>query len=85
MQRNKLNPAEQKAKLITLQKEIERKIAKFEQGRIQKIGLLAKQFNLLDLDDALLEKEFEQIYERHGSPVEDSTNKKKTTSAVEIS
>ncbi len=65
MTKQQKNPIEQKAKLVEQLKEIENKIAHFDEQRSNKIALLAKRLHLVDLSDDILEKEFKIIREKY--------------------
>lgn len=58
---------EQKEKLLLKIKKIQTKIDALENQRADKIQKLAKKFKLLDLDDAIIEKEFLLIREKYAA------------------
>lgn len=65
MAKQKKSPIEQKAKLVDQLKEIEKKIADFDNQRASKIGNLAKRYRLVDLSDDILEKELKIIRDKY--------------------
>lgn len=65
MAKIKINPLEQKAKLLEQMKDLETKLAEFDKQRADKIGSLAKKFRLVDLADDILEHEFKTIREKY--------------------
>lgn len=65
MAKQKKSPIEQKTKLVEQLKEIENKIAQFDEQRANKIAGLAKRFRLVDLSDDLLEKEFKNLRDKY--------------------
>ncbi len=65
MAKQKKSPIEQKAKLVDQLKEIEKKIADFDNQRATKIGNLAKRYRLVDLSDDILEKELKAIRDKY--------------------
>lgn len=64
MAKQKKNPIQQKEKLVEQLKDIEKKIADFDNQRATKIGNLAKRYRLVDLSDDILEKEFKSIRDK---------------------
>lgn len=58
-------PQEQKEKLLAQLKEVENKIESFNKARAQKIATMAKKFNLVDLPNEILEKEFKAIKSKY--------------------
>lgn len=65
MAKQKKSPIEQKAKLVEQLKDIENKIAQFDEQRAGKIAGLAKRFRLVDLSDDILEKEFKSLRDKY--------------------
>ncbi len=65
MAKQKKTPVEQKEKLVEQLREIEKKIADFDQQRAIKIGNLAKRYHLVDLSDDILEKELKAIRDKY--------------------
>lgn len=65
MVKQKKSPAEQKAKLVSQLKAIEKKIVDFDNQRAIQIGNLAKRYRLVDLSDEILEKELKAIYDKY--------------------
>lgn len=64
----KTDPVEQKAKLMAQLKTIESKIAQFDEVRASKVASLAKHYRLIDLSDAVLEKEFARLRDQYHIP-----------------
>ena len=65
MAKQKKSPIEQKSKLVDQLKEIEKKIADFDNQRAAKIGNLAKRYRLVDLSDDILEEELKIIRDKY--------------------
>jgi len=63
---------EKKQVLLDQIKKIQFKIDAIEKQRLDKINKLAKKFKLLDLEDAIIEKEFSLINEKYSSVIEKS-------------
>jgi len=65
MAKAKVTPIDQKTKLLEQMKELEEKIAHFDNQRAVKIATLAKRYQLVDLDDTTLETEFKTIRDKY--------------------
>jgi len=63
--KTKKTPIQQKAKLFEQLKDIKNKIADFDDQRAKKIATLAKRYKLIDLSNAIIEKEFKTIRDRY--------------------
>ena len=59
------NPLAQKTKLLTQLKAIQNKLAEFDKTQAQKIALMAKQYQLTDLSDDVIENEFQLIQKKY--------------------
>lgn len=65
MSKAKVSPHEQKAKIMEQLKELEAKLVDFDNQRAMKVGQLAKRYQLIDLSDTILEKEFKAIKDKY--------------------
>ena len=61
------NPVEQKEKLVEQLKDIEQKIAQFDEKRAMKIASIAKRLKIVDLADNIIEAEFKAIRDKYQS------------------
>ena len=60
-----MNPADKKAKLVSQLKDLEKKIAEFDNVRAKKVGSMAKKYKLTDLSDNIIDQEFKAIKEKY--------------------
>ncbi len=61
----KKDPVDQKAKLVEQLKEIEQKIADFDEQRASKVATLAKKYRIVDINDDILNAEFKALRDKH--------------------